>query len=60
MTESREIETRARRSRLTSEQVAEIRRRYAREDIGYKRLARDYGVSRTTIRSVVRWQTHVR
>lgn len=46
-------------AKLSSEQVAEIRQRYAQGDIFMRELAEQYGVSRGTISSVIRrvnWQ----
>lgn len=44
-------------SRLTPEQVREIRRRYADESIGHRRLAAAYGVARNTIAGILTGKT---
>lgn len=40
-------------SKLTTEQVAEIREKYSPNDYSYKMLAVEYGVSKTTIINIV-------
>lgn len=42
-----------RRRRLTEKQKEEIRKRYAKGDIGMRPLARMYGVSRSLVRIIV-------
>lgn len=46
--------------KLTVAQVREIRRRYAEGAIGYRRLAREFGVSKGAILCVVRRKNWVR
>lgn len=45
------------RAKLTREQVAEIRHRYATEKISQRQLARDYGVSKATIGHLLTYRT---
>lgn len=44
---------RAPRSRLTPEQVRQIRRKYAPGTYGYRRLGREFGVDKDSIRAIV-------
>lgn len=45
------------RIKVTDEQVIEIRRAYKPGVVGYKRLAKKYGVDPITIRKIVRMET---
>ena len=44
------------KARLTDSQVEDMRARYEAGGIGYKALARLYGVSRSTARSIVTYE----
>lgn len=42
------------RAKLTEEQVAEIRERYANGDIGYGTLAKEYGIQKSHVASIIK------
>lgn len=45
------------RAKLTEEQVQEIRQRYRKGEFGFRRLAHEYGVGKTTIEHIVTGKT---
>jgi DNA invertase Pin-like site-specific DNA recombinase len=48
-------------AKFTDEQVREIRAKYSKEKrIGYRTLAKEYGVSATTILRIIRNETYVK
>jgi len=46
------------RMKLTAAQVAEIRRRYARQGVLQRELAREFGVAQTTISQIIALKIH--